>query len=931
MTINRYIHLSMLFIIVLALLITGCRANVEAEPKQTAAAPSTPETTDVPATIAPDLPTPTETAVASMPTAERISVAGLSLAYGPELGTNISHEAVAAQEMDGPGSCWSFPVHDVFRLEQYPLQGTLHEAHIAVYPAAAYREMNEEAAEEMAALETLLAGRTQQFDDVLPFLPLANARQLFHGQERYLSFEGGEGIRYLAFYAQDAFPVNNVGLFYTFQGMTGDGAYYVSASFPVSTATLPDNVSFDDFDYETLSADYGAHAAEVAALLNPLDGDDFNPDLALLDALLQSLDLCNMPAVDSGSEAAAPPTPAGEAETGSHHSTLEEARITLDISSPLVEIVTVETVPAYDLIPHHGSRYLQQPAHTVLHLTGYPESENYHEPQISIYPVEAYSQLTLVAEQEVEHLQALLAHWPHPEPMPGKETFPHLPERNAAQILHARPVRLAFQNGEGIRYLTQYVQDYSPIVSNSLLYTYQGLSDDGQFYVSAVLPVASDALPRDISDAQEQGFDSFTYNFDRVGYEQYLAEQQTLIDNLPDEVFSPDLSALDALVRSLDLSQYLGPDGDVWAPDVAPGPDQMVDDFLEAYIPAGGFPAGAHRDNPALAPEFVAQAKATVASYASQGIDASRYDPVLMTHVGPLGFDFERVHIAWSSIDGEQATLLLERHWHSTLAVSPLRLTLGWSGEQWQITGVSSAGVNDNALRTTTEAERAAEQLFAAMVAGAGQFESPAEWLRQVDPAIVAPNGTVDICDQSWPAGFAIEGSFVQPAPLHLSSNVEQEAYVVVYLPFKGGVLTAQLVQQDGAWQVSDVVCGDTPQGKALAFYSWYLGAAARAAEGGETRWAERAPNVDAMNPGHYFVTERFLREAWLRFQEDPYLPPAQVPHRFFVESGSEEVTVLVHLEYHGEEQVRVETLRLSFEQEGEQWLIDNIETVSFQ
>lgn len=617
---------------------------------------------------------------------------------------------------------------------------------------------------------------------------------------------------------------------------------------------------------------------------------------------------------------------ATEAEEGvAELITLAEAGIALDLTSALVESVTVETVPVHYRIPIEGPRYLLQPAHTVLHLAGYPESENYREPQISVYPVDAYTRLTLIAEQEIEHLQALLAAWPHPEPMPGEDNLPHLPERNAAQILHARATRLTFKNGGGIRYLTQYVQDFSPVVSKSMFYTFQGLTDDGRFYVSAVLPVGSDAVPHDIPTAQEQGFDSFTFNFDRTGYESYLAEQQAQVERLDDADFTPDLAVLDALMQSLDLTEYEGPAVEIWVPEVAPAPDQVLDDFLEAYIPAGGFPSGAHHDNPALHPDFVAAVEATVAAYRSEGIAASNYDPILMAYFGPIdlgeaGAGFERLEIGPASIDGQSASLLLERHWHYTNYVSPLRVTFAWNGEQWQITGVSS-----NFAAAPTEPEQVAEQLLAAIVATGGQFAGPAEWLRRVDPEIVAPNGTIQICDYIWPVGISIEGSFIQPAPLTLSSNVVEEAFVVGYLP-TGRPLTVRLAQQEGVWQVTEVVCGDTPRAVALAFYSWYLGEAADAME---TRWVERVPNVDGMNPGHFFVTEHFLRSASLRFDEDPYLPPAHVPNRFLVESGPQEDNVLVHLEYREEDRIELVTLSLTFVRQRDQWSIDNIESAA--
>lgn len=632
-----------------------------------------------------------------------------------------------------------------------------------------------------------------------------------------------------------------------------------------------------------------------------------------------------MPTATTVPTATAVPEPQEAGEAPGEHQTLDEAGIALDLASPLLQDVTVETAPTFEEAPHPGPRYLAQPAHTILHLQGYPASDNYRQPQIAIYPVEAYTRLTLDAERAMEHLQALLG--PGSDLPYGAEGMPYLPAPNAVQILQAKTQRLAFQNGDGIRYVTQYVQDISPVVSSSLFYTYQGLTADGQFWVSATLPVSSDALPHDIVAAQEEGFDSLTYNFDPIGYEAYLAEQQAFVDGLPDEAFTPDLATLDALVQSLDLSAYAGPDIEPWAPDVAPAPDQVLDIFLEAYLSAGGFPAGAHRDNAHLDPDFLAQMEETVAAYREAGIEAAAYDPILMSMLGPAefgaaGYGFEHLAIGPAGFGEQTANVLVERHWHYTHAVSPLHFAFTWNGERWQISGVTSS-VPATPSPPAEAPVVVTEQHMAMMTASTSQFDFVDEWLHAVRPDFVLPNARLDLCSQSWPIGFAIEGSFIQPDPLTSSTMAEEEAYVVVHLPFSGSMLTTHLLREGDVWQVSDIVCGDTPQGRALAFYAWYLGAAA---EAGETRWAERTPTIDRMNPGHRFVSERFLREAQQRFQEDPYLPSARVPDRFVVKPGAQENIVLVDLEYLGESQATIETLQLTFVQEDGLWLVDNVE-----
>ena len=599
--------------------------------------------------------------------------------------------------------------------------------------------------------------------------------------------------------------------------------------------------------------------------------------------------------------------------------------IALDVASPLVEGISAETIPASEGSPSRGSLSNMQPAHTVIRLFGYPEMDTLYVPQISIYPVDTYARLSQEAKKQIEDLQSLLSKRPHQEQMSTKDPLPYLPYQHAVQVLHARPEFFTFRNGEGLRYLTQYVQDASPIVNRFLFYTFQGLTDDGKYYVSVVFPVHNDALPKDIPEAQTQGFDGSRYMFDQDSYEEYLAKMQEDINRLGDASFAPNLTELDALVQSIDLTEYRGPSGTAWAPGVAPAPDEVVDDFLGEYLSAGGFPAGAYLNKPVLNMNFVSQIESLVAAYHSQGMEPNSYDPILMTRLGPnnvgaVGLGLDHLVIRPARFDGNTASVIVERHWHYTKAISPIQFTLQWNGSLWQITGVSS-----NVASAPTDPEQVAEQLFAMFVASGGQFASPAEWLREIDPVIVTPNGTVDICDDSWPVGFTIEGSFSQPASLHLSSNIEEEAFVLVYLPFSGGVLTVRLTQQHDTWQVNEVICGDLPQGRALSFFIWYLNLVVKT---GETQWYRITNDVAQLNFARFYIAEDLLYDPNSRLKEDLFLSSMGVPDRFYIESGPEKNIVMVYMEHHKEEQVHLETRRLIFKQEKGHWLICNIESV---
>jgi hypothetical protein len=83
-------------------------------------------------------------------------------------------------------------------------------------------------------------------------------------------------------------PINNGSMFYTFQGITGDGRTYVAAIFPVTHPSLPQDGKMP-VDAEAFTANFDAYIAELEEQLDGQDGDSFGPDLSLFDDLIQSL------------------------------------------------------------------------------------------------------------------------------------------------------------------------------------------------------------------------------------------------------------------------------------------------------------------------------------------------------------------------------------------------------------------------------------------------------------------------------------------------------------------------------------------------------------------------------------------------------------------------------------------------------------------
>lgn len=196
-----------------------------------------------------------------------------------------------------------------------------------------------------------------------------------------------------------------------------------------------------------------------------------------------------------------------------------------------------EIIPAVS--PDSNSPYWEiLPQHQVFTFEGYEISEHLLKAQIFLYPVAELDSYNDGASQIADDLKKLL------EDNVVGENLPFLPLFNAAQVMHAKVEFMDFGNGKGVRYLTQFDQAPIPINNFELIYTYQGLSEDGKYYIAAIFPVTHLELPEsnDVYGDQEFIMENFVTE---------MAESVTKLESLPDSGFSPDLTMLDALIQSI--------------------------------------------------------------------------------------------------------------------------------------------------------------------------------------------------------------------------------------------------------------------------------------------------------------------------------------------------------------------------------------------
>jgi hypothetical protein len=191
------------------------------------------------------------------------------------------------------------PHHVSYNFERYVAGEPGHEyslhANIEIYPLAAWEALYSDPIDRIPELRALLNTRRPipASGEEIPVLPYRNAAQFFAAQAQYLEFEDGAGVRFVTYYAQNTVEITG-DLFYTFQGITDDGVYYISADFPliVPPSVFPpfdEEAAFSSIDEGPVNDYIREYVAELAANIDALAPSEFTPDLSMLDAMIESM------------------------------------------------------------------------------------------------------------------------------------------------------------------------------------------------------------------------------------------------------------------------------------------------------------------------------------------------------------------------------------------------------------------------------------------------------------------------------------------------------------------------------------------------------------------------------------------------------------------------------------------------------------------
>jgi len=263
---------------------------------------------------------------------EAVDYGGVTFICDSSLATKVKSETIPAMVEGQP--CDVIPEHPSFTLVGYPHGRTTRQfAEIKVFSLAKFREAFAIASvegnkgviyppnppdwstyfdEEVRVLKTLLAAKPtanlgrfiadargeKGCSAAMPFLPMWEACMAFVGHVRYVNFKNGKGVFFLTQWDRETEQISNEGLELAYQGITNDGRYWVYAEFDVAAPSLPNGdepevVAWNEKNYllSHQSKTYQDYVRPIVAKLEALPANKYQPDLNLLEQLIQSLEV----------------------------------------------------------------------------------------------------------------------------------------------------------------------------------------------------------------------------------------------------------------------------------------------------------------------------------------------------------------------------------------------------------------------------------------------------------------------------------------------------------------------------------------------------------------------------------------------------------------------------------------------------------------
>ena len=204
---------------------------------------------------------------------------GISLNFDPSLAREIHPEEINQSSGDMPGE--TYPAHVELAFEGYVVDNHNYSPQILIYPVDEFRAISPEAASEIDALQQIIISKPDaSIQGSLPFLPVWPwpGGQTFAVQVAYFNFQNGSGVRYLTAFRGDLYPLDTQDLLYTYQALSNDGRYVISAVLPITSPVLPADGASQVDDWQAFEMNWDVYLEEIGQALDSQEINSFLPD-----------------------------------------------------------------------------------------------------------------------------------------------------------------------------------------------------------------------------------------------------------------------------------------------------------------------------------------------------------------------------------------------------------------------------------------------------------------------------------------------------------------------------------------------------------------------------------------------------------------------------------------------------------------------------
>lgn len=188
-------------------------------------------------------------------------------------------------------------------------------------------------------------------------------------------------------------------------------------------------------------------------------------------------------------------------------------------------------------------------------------STEFSEMYIAVYPVDDFPRMYSIDEESVEgavkeneNLKKVLKD----KNFRVENQIPYLPFIDAHQSFQAKVRHSPFQSGKGIFFLTFWDTEIELPSNRNLRYIFEGLSDDGKYYVLAEMPASVAFLPKESTDEYE----GYKIDWNKLQDEaemKRIADANKKIANRMEKLtpneFQPNLKYLEEIISSLKIEK----------------------------------------------------------------------------------------------------------------------------------------------------------------------------------------------------------------------------------------------------------------------------------------------------------------------------------------------------------------------------------------